>query len=223
MNGRTLAIGDVHGCHTALVTLIDKLALEPDDQIVFLGDAVDRGPDSKKVVDSILELNNLCQVIFLMGNHEEMMRNAIAGTGLIDQWLRAGGQATLESYGGSLEQVHPEHIRFLVSGKNYWEDDCNIYVHANLESSISLPNQVSEFLRWKHLGGEEPPHYSGKRVICGHTSQTDGVPLVMDGWVCIDTYPHGGKWLTCLDVETNQVTQASQGGDIREFPLDRYS
>jgi serine/threonine protein phosphatase 1 len=78
-------------------------------------------------------------------------------------------------------------------------------VHACVESDISLNNQTSDFLRWKHIGGMESPHVSGKRVICGHTSQTDGVPLVFDGWACIDTYPHGGKWLTCLNVETDHV------------------
>lgn len=223
MAGRTLAIGDVHGCHRALVTLLGVLALTPDDTVVFVGDAVDRGPSSKQVVDQILALRDECEVIFITGNHEEMMRDAISGRGLFNQWLENGGRATLDSYGGSIEDIPPEHIRFLVTGRPFWETDTDIFVHASLESDISLPNQTSDFLRWKHLGGSEQPHVSGKRVICGHTSQTDGVPLVLDGWVCIDTFPHGGKWLTCLDVETNHVVQASETGEIRDFPLSKYS
>ena len=221
--GRILAIGDVHGCHRALVTLLDVLALNSSDTVVFLGDAVDRGPNSKLVVDRILSLPETCKVIFITGNHEEMMRDAISGRGLVNQWLRAGGQATLDSYDGSLENVPPDHIRFLVSGSQSWESDSDIFVHACVESGISLNNQTSDFLRWKHIGGMESPHISGKRVICGHTSQTDGVPLVFDGWVCIDTYPHGGKWLTCLDCETDHVIQASQDAEVREFPLSKYS
>lgn len=223
MPGRTLAIGDVHGCHAALVALLKTLALTSQDTVVFLGDAVDRGPESRQVVDRIISLRNICKVVFIMGNHEEMMRDVISGQGLLNQWLQAGGQPTLDSYGGSLENISPEHIRFLVSGLPFWESDNDIFVHACLEPSVSLANQTSDFLRWKHLGGTELPHVSGKRVVCGHTSQTDGIPLVFNGWVCLDTYPHGGKWLTCLDVETDQVVQASQEGSVREFPLSKYS
>lgn len=183
-----------------------------------------RGPSLMQVVEQILALQKLCKVVFIMGNHEEMMRDAISGRGLMNQWLiDAGGQATLDSYGGSIDNIPPSHIRFLVSGSAFWETETEIFVHASLETEISLANQSSDFLRWKHLGGSERPHISGKRVICGHTPQEDGIPLVLDGWVCLDTYPHGGKWLSCLDVESNQVFQASESGEVREFPLDRYS
>jgi serine/threonine protein phosphatase 1 len=223
MSGRILAIGDVHGCHRALVTLIGMLALTPDDTVVIVGDAVDRGPSSKDVVDQVLALRDTAKVIFIMGNHEEMMRDAISGRGLFQQWLDAGGQATLDSYGGSVDDIPPEHIRFLVSGLPFWESDTDIFVHACLESDLSLANQTGDYLRWKHLGGSERPHISGKRVICGHSAQTDGVPLIFNGWVCIDTFPHGGKWLTCLDVDSNHVFQASERGDTRQFPLSKYS
>ena len=123
--GRILAIGDVHGCHRALVTLLEVLSLTSSDTVVFLGDAVDRGPNSRLVIDRILSLRDTCRVIFITGNHEEMMRDAISGRGLVNQWLRAGGQATLDSYDGSLENVPSEHIRFLVSGSQFW--DCLLY------------------------------------------------------------------------------------------------
>lgn len=220
--GRTFAIGDVHGCYEALTALLGTLALAENDTVVFLGDAVDRGPESKQVVNRILSLRDTCRVVFIMGNHEEMMRNALSGRGLVNQWLQVGGQATVDSYGGSLSNVPPEHIRFLVSGLPFWESDANLFVHASLEANVSLANQTSDYLRWKHLGGLEPPHISGKRVICGHTSQTDGRPLVFDGWVCVDTYAHGGQWLTALNVDTDEVFQAAQDGSVRQFPLTKY-
>ncbi|MDA1178847.1 MAG: metallophosphoesterase, partial [Planctomycetota bacterium] len=190
---------------------------------IFLGDLVDRGPSSKQVVDHVLSLRKQCKVILIGGNHEEMMRNAISGQGFFNAWLEAGGQATLDSYGGSIDNIPPEHIRLLVSTSSFHETETDIFVHVCLESDISMPNQTSDFLRWKHLGGSERPHISGKRVVCGHTSQADGKPLVFDGWVCIDTYPHGGKWLSCLDVETDKIYQASENGDTLEFPLSRYA
>lgn len=223
MAGRTLAIGDVHGCHRALVALLGMISVNSSDILIFLGDLVDRGPSSKQVVDHVLSLRKQCKVILIGGNQEEMMRNAISGQGFFNAWLEAGGQATLDSYGGSIDNIPPEHIRLLVSTSSFHETETDIFVHACLESDISMPNPTSDFLRWKHLGGSERPHISGKRVVCGHTSQVDGKPLVFDGWVCIDTYPHGGKWLSCLDVETDKIYQASENGDTLEFPLSRYA
>ncbi len=223
MAGRILAIGDVHGCHRALVTLLGLIAVTPTDTVVFVGDIVDRGPSTMQVVDCLLALRETCKVVLVMGNHEEMMRDAMSGRGLYGAWLDAGGRETLASYGGGIEVVPPSHIRLLLSAEPFWETDADIFVHASLEAGVSLRNQTSDFLRWKHLGGSERPHRSGKRIVCGHTPQRDGVPLVFDGWVCIDTFAHGGKWLTCLDVAANHVWQASETGVSREFPLTQYS
>ena len=222
MPDRLLAIGDVHGCHRALVTLLGLIAVAPSDTLVFLGDVVDRGPATRQVIDCLLNVSKSCRLVLVMGNHEEVMRDAISGHGLYGAWLDVGGRETLESYGGSIEGIPASHIRFLISAEPFWETEKEIFVHASLEPGVSLRNQTGEYLRWKHLGGSERPHVSGKRVICGHTPQKDGRPFVMEGWACIDTFAHGGKWLTCLDVGSNRVWQASERGETREFPLSRY-
>lgn len=223
MPGRTFAIGDVHGCHQALTTLLEILRVSASDTLIFMGDIVDRGPSTKSVIDELITLRGKCEVVLIMGNHEQMMRDAISGSGLLNAWLDAGGHATLASYGGSIENIPAEHLRFLLSAQPFRETDTDIFVHASLEHGVSLRNQTSDFLRWKHIGGSERPHSSGKRVICGHTAQRDGIPFVFDGWVCIDTYAHGGKWLTCMDVKTNHVVQTSQDGEARDFPLSKYA
>jgi len=189
---------------------------------VFLGDLVDRGPASREVVEEVIALRQQCRTIVVMGNHEEMMRDAISGRGLVNPWLDSGGRETVASYGG-IGNVPTDHIRLLVSSEPSWETDTTIFVHASLEPGVSLPNQTSDYLRWKHLSGSERPHISGKRVICGHTPQRDGIPLVLPGRVCIDTHASGGKYLTCLDIGSDQVVQASQEGHVREFPLSRYA
>jgi len=223
MPGRTLAIGDVHGCHRALVELLGMFAVTAADTVVFLGDVVDRGPATRQVVEEILSLANRAKVVCLMGNHEEMMRDAISGRGLFNAWLDVGGKATLDSYGGAIENIPPAHLRFLVSTRPYYETDTDIFVHASLEPEVSLANQTALYLRWKHLAGNEFPHISGKRVICGHTPQSDGAPLVFHGWVCLDTLAHGAGWLTALDVGTGEVFQAAADGKTRTFPLSRYA
>ena len=223
MAGRVLVIGDVHGCDIALRTLLEMISVTADDTVVFLGDVVDRGPSTKQVIDRLLNLRQSCNVVLIMGNHEEMLRDAVAGRPIMDIWLEVGGREALDSYGGSIDDIPPEHIRFVLSAQPFFETDREIFVHANLEPDVSLANQTADFLRWKRVAGSERPHPSGKRVICGHTPQADGVPLVFDGWACIDTFPHGGQWLTCLDVATDQVYQAAEDGSTREFSLSRYA
>lgn len=223
MPGRTLAIGDIHGCDHALETLLQQLALTSDDTVIFLGDIVDRGPGTRQAIDRILELRRLCDVVTIMGNHEEMMRDAISRGWLFEGWLDFGGRETLNSYGGQVEDIPAEHLRFLTMLKPWWETEHDIFVHAAVEPHLALVNQTANYLRWKHIDGSEPPHVSGKRIVCGHTRQTDGVPLVFNGWACIDTDPNGHGWLSCLDADTNQVTQANQKGKVREFPLSKYA
>lgn len=218
-NSRTLVIGDVHGCNIALENLLDQVAPAKDDTIVVLGDLIDRGPNSKAVVDRVLGLREHCNLVYVMGNHEEMLRGSLEGTYMLAQWMHFGGQATLESY-GDVTDIPAEHLRFLFGGSDYYETEDHIFVHACLETEVTMINQRSEFLRWKHLGGSEPPHPSGKRVICGHTAQSDGRPLVFDGWVCIDTYAYGNGWLSCMDIDSNHIYQANQQGVKRDFPLD---
>ncbi len=223
MPARTLAIGDIHGCDVALAHLLERLNPAADDTVVLLGDVVDRGPATRQVIDRLIALRKSCQLIFIMGNHEEMMRDAISGSGLLHAWMETGGRETLDSYGGLIDDIPAPHIRFLMSTVPFYETQTEIFVHASLEPGISLKNQSADWLRWKHLGGSERRHESGKRIICGHTPQTDGVPLVLDGWVCLDTFAHGGKFLSALDLATDHVYQASERGEVREFPLGRYA
>lgn len=210
MAQRLFAIGDIHGCDVALDVLLSKLAVTADDTVVLLGDVIDRGPGSRRVVEMLLQLQADCRLIFILGNHEQMLFEALEGGQAAPVWQRYGGKETLDSYGGRLELVPPEHIAFLRSGRDYWETDRDIFVHAGLDPDVPLERQTEERLRWTRISGLESPHVSGKRIICGHSTQHSGVPLILDGWVCIDTWVYGAGWLTALDVETNQVFQAQQ-------------
>src|SRR5437660_645142 len=96
---RILAIGDVHGCARALTTLLSAVAPAPEDQLVTLGDYVDRGPNSRGVLDAILALHATGRLVALRGNHEQMMLNARLGGEDLELWLACGGSQTLASYG----------------------------------------------------------------------------------------------------------------------------
>ena len=98
---RTIAVGDIHGHAAALAALVAAIQPQPDDTLVFLGDYVDRGPDSRGVLNQLIELSQRLTVVALMGNHEESMLAARRRPSNLDFWLSpvCGGLTTLESYG----------------------------------------------------------------------------------------------------------------------------
>ncbi len=214
---RTLAIGDIHGCLAPLEHLWKIIDPQPEDRIIFIGDYVDRGPDSKGVIDFLINLPPSLDVTFLSGNHEEKFFLSRIDETELAHWLDAwGGGATLESYGpGGFDDVPDSHWRFLREARAYLETDTHIFVHANLEADVPLGDQLPFTLIHKKFGTPEP-HRSGKTMICGHTAQKSHIPLNLGHAVCIDTDPGRGGWLTCLHVETDKYWQTNFGGDFRE-------
>src|SRR5918912_452221 len=112
---RTIAIGDIHGCSTALDALIEAIRPRPEDTIVTLGDYINRGPDSRGVLDRLIDLGRRCRLVPLRGNHEEMLAEALAGSYSLDYFLGIGGDATLDSYGPGYDPaiIPGEHLRLL--------------------------------------------------------------------------------------------------------------
>jgi len=215
---RTLAIGDIHGCFNALTALVEAIDLQHDDTVITLGDYVDRGPESRGVIQFLMELTEYCTLVPLLGNHEEMMLSVVVDGRAPQDWLRFGGTATLDSYGfsGDLDVIPSDHIEFLQACQSYCEIDTHFFVHANYDADIPLDQQTRFNLRWKPLTeGLPPPHNSGKIAIVGHTAERSGEILSVRHLKCIDTYCYGGGWLTALDVNSGQVWQANDSGQMR--------
>jgi serine/threonine protein phosphatase 1 len=227
---RLLAIGDIHGCLTALNTLLDAVAPAPDDQIVALGDYVDRGPDARGVLDRLIALYDTGRLVPLRGNHDLMLLEARQRSDPL--WLACGGVKTLRSYGASDQQIED-----LIEGRSssadlladvpdrHWqflEDDCrawhetehHIFVHAYADPDLPLEQQSEDVLYWQKLL-RPCEHVSGKIMICGHTRQKNGLPLDLGSTICIDTNVYEDGWLTCLDVESGRIWQANELGKAR--------
>ncbi len=223
---RTLAIGDIHGCLTALDTLLTVVQPQRDDLLVTLGDYVDRGGDVRGVIDRVMELDRACRLVPLRGNHELMMLEARKQD--FEFWLDFGGRETLASYGsdgssGWIERVPREHWEFIEQRcVESHETAGHIFVHAGLDANVPLADQESEALFWQKLiPSLVRPHVSGKTVICGHTAQHTGLPLNLGHLICIDTWVYGDGWLTCLEAESGRFWQANQAGELRESHLDK--
>lgn len=217
MTSRTIAIGDIHGCAMALQKLI--LAIEPQasDTIVSLGDLVDRGPDSKSVVDQLLQLRSACKLVLVKGNHEEMMLDVVKGQSP-QEWLKHGGVATLDSYGftGDLSVVPESHVTFMEEALDFYETESHFFTHGNYEPKKALAQQDAMVLRWRSLIESTPgPHMSGKKAVVGHTPDKSGEIFDIGHLVCIDTYCYGGAWLTAVDVENGTVWQTNEEGELR--------
>lgn len=214
---RILAIGDIHGCSDALDALLTAIDVKPEDTLVTLGDYVDRGPDARGVLDRLIALGRNVHLVALRGNHDQMMLDARDDARARSGWVQVGGDRTLASYGG-LGNVPPAHWDFLENQcVDYWECDTHFFAHANAYPDVPLWDQPRYMLYWERFDRARP-HESGKIMVCGHTSQKDGLPRNLGYAVCIDTWAWGA-WLSCLDVGSGLVWQADHDGKRRQLWL----
>lgn len=225
MPGRTIAIGDIHGCDRALAAVLEAISPNPDDTIVALGDYVDRGPNTRGVIDRLIQLRSACNLVTLYGNHEEMMRAVVLEDQEPYNWLRHGGVDTLDSYGfvGDLGVVPESHRQFLSELKDFYETETHLFFHANYDPNVEPSEQPEDLLRWVKLTEYLPePHFSGRRVIVGHTHNRNGDIVSFPHLVCIDTYCYGGGSLTALDVTNDVVWQSDKDGRLRSSEPMRF-
>jgi serine/threonine protein phosphatase 1 len=225
---RILAIGDIHGCSTAFDTLLSVVKPKPDDQIITLGDYVDRGPNSKGIINRLISIHQTGQLVALRGNHELMMLAARLSKQEESAWRYRGGKETLISYSkshraGKLQDVPDEHWDFIENICVDWhETDKHFFVHANAHPHLPLSEQPDQMLFWEKFGNPIP-HCSGKTMICGHTSQKSGLPVNRGHAICIDTRVYSKGWLTCLDVTCGKLWQANQAGNVRTAWIGQFA
>jgi serine/threonine protein phosphatase 1 len=179
--GRTGAVGDVHGCPAALAALVLAIGPTSLDTLVFLGDYIDRGPDSRGVLEQVIALAQCGSVVPLLGNHEEMLLAALEGPSELRYWLQFGGTEALASYGykggpelrpADLRALIPaEHLQFIKGCRDYFGAVRHIFVHAYYDPDRPLHEQPWGGLRWASLPPVPARHCSGKVAIVGHTPQ----------------------------------------------------
>jgi serine/threonine protein phosphatase 1 len=226
MPGRTIAIGDVHGCRLALAALLDAINPTAEDTLVTLGDYIDRGPDSRGVLDLLIALERRSRLVPLLGNHEEMLLAARTSLDIRMGWLACGGVEAIASYGyfqqpagapTPLDELIPAgHWQFLERCLPFFETETHLFLHANYDPELPLHRQTATTLRWKFVDARTARrHRCGKVAIVGHTPQRSGEILDLQFLKCIDTGCHAGGWLTALEVHTGQVWQADKNGRLR--------
>ncbi len=206
---RTIAIADIHGCSDALAPLLAAIDPQPDDTIITLGDYVNRGIDSKGVLDMLIELSGRCRLVPILGNHDEMMLKAKTSRSAFRHFLEFGGIETLDSYGdsGHISLVPDEHFDFLESCVPWFETETHFFTHGNYDPNLPLDKQDSRTLRWVSLRDSLPgPHTSGKIAVVGHTPYPD--ILNLGHLICLDTGCRYGEKLTAMEMGSGEVWQA---------------
>ncbi|PLY02925.1 MAG: serine/threonine protein phosphatase [Desulfuromonas sp.] len=207
---RLLAIGDIHGCFDLLQKLLTDVAPGPEDQLVFLGDYIDRGPASRQVIECLLDLQRqFPETVFLRGNHEQMLLDFLAGDDHL-MFLLNGGNATLESYqstDNSKPVIPPDHLSFFNNLKNSYIHGDYIFVHAGLRPGVPISNQDEYDMLW--IRGEfiNSDYDWGKTVVFGHSPQPE--VLLRDNMVGLDTGAVYNNRLSCCDLLTRNIWQAS--------------
>jgi serine/threonine protein phosphatase 1 len=199
---KIFAIGDIHGCYEKLCALMEKIPINmAQDQLLFIGDYIDRGRGSIEVVDYLIDLKNRYPgTIFLMGNHEDMLQNYLDGKDRFTYLLNSG-QQTLDAYlkrvdGSEDYPVPPEHLDFFGSLDLYYQTEDYIFVHAGLREKVPLESQNKMDLLWIRDEFIYSDHDFGKRVIFGHTPFKE--PLVQINKIGIDTGAVYGNRLSCV-------------------------
>jgi serine/threonine protein phosphatase 1 len=213
---RRIFIGDIHGHYVGLRHLLDKVAPTAADQIYCVGDLIDRGPQSAKVVSYIREHEFTC----VLGNHELLLLDAFAKTQdaahMLQAWLYSGGQSTLASYDRDVELLS-EHMEWFRTLPLHLDLGDIWLVHAGLDPTLAIDEQTaSEFCWIRDAFHSAPtPYFQNKLIITGHTITftfpdiEPGQIVEGPGWLDIDTgayHPRSG-WLTALDIDNEVVHQ----------------
>jgi serine/threonine protein phosphatase 1 len=191
---RIIAIGDVHGCLFPLKKLIEQIKPEAEDQLIFLGDLIDRGYQSKEVIDYLIGLSSIYSCHFLMGNHELMYLDYLKNRNP-DKWLCNGGRATLKSYNSKHGRDLPEeHLLFFKNCHYVIETENYLFTHGGLDPELSIKDNLRSYepeeFCWQrlhmHASFLECNSYNWeKTVVCAHTPVPE--PILLKQLVAIDT------------------------------------
>ena len=230
---KVYAFGDIHGCDDLLTALLDSILVQPGRQpplLVFLGDYVDRGSDSRNVIEILIDLQSgYPDARFLCGNHEEAMLRFLGDAAQGPAWFEFGGRETLLSYGvapprersaeacaitqAALLAALPEsHLNFLSSLEDWVELGDFFFVHAGVRPDVDLGEQSRRDLLWIREPFLNDDRRLSKIIVHGHTPAE--APHADHRRVGVDTGAYATGVLTALELdgERQSFIQARRSG-----------
>ena len=186
----TYVIPDIHGRYDLLSEALADITAHSGGEagaIITLGDYVDRGPQSKEVVDRLLSgVAGGFRFVALKGNHDALMVQALRDPAMMAAWIEKGGDAALRSYGGDPAAVPQSHIAWLDQLRLMHLDAHRLYVHAGVDPELPLDRQSEATLLCKRYPKGFSAGYGELHVVHGHDNFPDG-PLLYEGRTNLDT------------------------------------
>ena len=224
---RTFAVGDIHGGHRSLLQVVERAGVDRErDTLVVLGDVADGWPQTREVIDELLTFPHL---VHLLGNHDAWFRDWVQGGEPLPLWTRQGGQATIDSYGGSRDNVPAAHRTYLEDARLWYEQDGRMFVHGGWSwERRPHPSLDGDAVLWDRSLWDQAYHRGirntrtrpltqFREVFLGHTSLS-AYGLTVPSRGCevwnLDT---GGGWegrLSIMDVETKEFWQSDPVRDL---------
>jgi serine/threonine protein phosphatase 1 len=210
----TYAVGDIHGCYDQLIRLLScckKHSGDRPSRFVFLGDYIDRGPDSRKVVDFLIraEASSPRQFVCLRGNHEKLFSDAVASNATGSQraaWFQNGGLETMASFDVTdIEAIPDTHKVWLASRPLTRNDGKRLFVHAGVRPGIPADKQRERDLLWIREPFLSSPADHGRLVVHGHTPTASGKPDIRSNRVNLDTGACFGRRLTAAAFSDERI------------------
>ena len=207
----TFVMSDIHGCSKQLKEMLNIFSFNKEDEFIFLGDYIDRGPDSRGVLDILMLLEQHHKCVFLKGNHEKLLLDSLAGDeDMLDTFIYNGGMHTLNSfsddpfhrnYEKKLKEIPEKYIKFIEQMKLFHETDTHFFVHAGVFPSNGIKERKEGNLLWIRDDFLHSKEDFGKIVIHGHTPEFE--PVIKQNRIGIDTGCCFGGKLTCLCLPGN--------------------
>jgi serine/threonine protein phosphatase 1 len=214
---RRFVIGDIHGCINTLKKMLeDTLHISKSDEVFLLGDYIDRGPDSKAVIDYIMLMQEMGYSLHcLMGNHEKLLIDALGSPFNENIWAYNGSYHTLQSFGiSSAEELNPKYVNFFKTLHYYFELDDFVIVHAGLNFNIEDPLTDTNAMLWIRDESVDISKINNRRIVCGHTpiqlfqirESLTSDKIMLDGG-CVYEYKHNGLGkLVALELNSMELT-----------------
>ena len=228
---KTFAISDIHGCYEELMLLFKQLPIKPErDRMVFLGDYIDRGKDTKSVIQQMIDWEKQYpHWVFLQGNHEDMLLDALSPDHLkygdYYQWFNQGGKETKESYKqegmteydmatANVKDLMPkEHLNFISRLPLWFEDDKYAFVHGGFKPNVDFWRTAPWDLLWIRDEFIDSDFDWGKKIIYGHTAHRD-----IDPKKNLEPYVQANK----IGIDTAVCYSANNKMTAIELPSEKF-
>lgn len=204
---RIFAIGDIHGCLHTLIALLNGLPIGPQDKVIFLGDFVDRGPHSRKVIDYLIKLKKENpNWVMLRGNHEEVLLEYFIGRGHI-----IFHPYTLLQWVENDEVLIPRsHLQFLMELPDYYETNDYFFVHGGVDASKGLKEQTKDDFLWTYciLPGREDKRtiVRGHQVVNEVEINSECNYISVDTGCCFKEFGH----LSAIELPSKKIYRQSR-------------